>query len=333
MRSIQLGRREFITLIGGAAATWPLGARAQQPNRVHRIGVLMTFPEGDTEGNTRLAAFQQGLKDLSWVDGRNLRIDYRWTGADIAQMRVAAKELCDLQPDLIMATTTPAVLALKQETRTISIVFLQVSDPVGSGLVANLARPGDNLTGFTNFEFSIGSKWLQLIKEIAPNVLRVGIMFNPTTAPYADAYMRSVEAAGPTLSIAMLPVSDAGSIEPAIVNLAATPNSALIVITDIFTTINKHTITTLAAKYQLPAIYPFKFFAVDGGLISYGIDNIEIYRRAATYVDRILKGTPVAELPIQQPIKYELIINLKTAKALGLDVPLHLQQRADEVIE
>jgi putative ABC transport system substrate-binding protein len=229
--------------------------------------------------------------------------------------------------------TTPAVLALKQETRTISIVFLLVSDPVGSGLVTNLARPGDNVTGFTTFEFSIGSKWLQLIKEMAPNVLRAGIMFNPTTAPYADAYMRSAEAAGPTLSIAMLPVSDAGSIESAIVNLAATPNSALIVISDIFTAINKHTIITLAAKYRLPAIYPYKFFAVDGGLISYGPDPIDQYRRAAGYVDRILKGTPVTELPVQQPTKYELVINLKTAKALGLDVPLHLQQRADEVIE
>jgi putative ABC transport system substrate-binding protein len=332
MRSIQLGRRDFITLLG-TATVWPLVAQAQQPNRVHRIGVLMPYLKGDTEGNARLAAFLQGLKDLSWVDGRNLRIDYRWTGADSAQMRVAAKELCDLQPDLIMTVTTPAVLALKQETRTIPIVFLLVSDPVGSGLVTNLARPEDNVTGFTSSEFSIGGKWLQLIKEMAPNVLRAGIMFNPTTAPYADAFMRSDEAARPTLPIAMLPVSDAGSIESAIVNLAATPNSALIVISDIFTAINKHTIITLAAKYRLPAIYPYKFFAVDGGLISYGPDPIDQYRRAAGYVDRILKGTPVAELPIQQPTKYELVINLMTAKALGLDVPLHLQQRADEVIE
>jgi putative ABC transport system substrate-binding protein len=327
-------RRELITLLGGAAVAWPLAARAQQSERVRRIGVLMGVAN-DQEGQSRVRSLETGLQDLGWWNGRNLQIEYRWAEGDLDRMRAFAKELVGLVPELIVAGNTPVVAALMQQTRTIPIVFVMVSDPVGSGLVTNLARPGGNVTGFANFEFSMGSKWTQLIKEMVPNVVRVGVLFNSATAPYASGYMHSVEAAGSSMSIAVttLPISDVGGIESAIANLAATPNSALFVLTDVFTTVNREKITTLATKYRLPAVYPHKYFAVGGGLISYGIDIADLHRRSASYVDRILKGANPAELPVQAPTKFELVINLKTAKALGVTVPPTLLTRADEVIE
>ena len=327
-------RREFITALGGAAA-WPLAASAQQGERVRRIGLLMNFPEADTEGNARLVAFLQRMRELGWSDGHNLKLEARWSGADIDQMRTFAREIVVGQPDLIVAVGTPATSAVMRETRTIPIVFTQVSDPVGGGLVTNLARPGGNVTGFTLFEFSIGSKWLQTIKEIAPNVTRVAVLFNPTTAPYAPLYLRSIGDGTSSFAVdfSTLPLQDAVELEPTIKTFAATPNSALLVLTDTFTTVNRDRIIALAAEYRLPALYPYRFFAQSGGLVSYGVDTLEQYPRAAAYADRVLKGEKPGDLPIQQPTKYELVINLKTAKTLGLTVPLTLQASADEVIE
>ena len=327
-------RRKFIAALGGAV-TWPLMVRAQQGERVRRIGLLMNFPEADTEGNTRLVAFLQRMRELGWSDGHNLKLESRWSGADIDRMRTFARELVVRQPDLIVAVGTPATSAVMRETSTIPIVFTQVSDPVGGGLVTNLARPGGNVTGFTLFEFSIGSKWLQTIKEIAPNVTRAAVLFNPTTAPYAPLYLRSIEDGTSSFAVdfSTLPLKDAVELEPTIKTFAATPNSALIVLTDTFTTVNRDRIIALAAKYRLPALYPYRFFAQSGGLVSYGVDTLEQYPRAAAYADRILKGEKPGDLPIQQPTKYELVINLKTAKTLGLTVPLTLQASADEVIE
>jgi putative ABC transport system substrate-binding protein len=327
-------RRAFIAALGGAAA-WPLVARAQPNERARRIGLLMNFPEEDTEGNARLAAFLQRMRQLGWSEGHNLMLQTRWSGADIDQMRVFAGEIVARQPHLVVSVGTPTTSAVMRETRTIPIVFAQVSDPVGGGLVTNLARPGGNVTGFTLFEFSIGSKWLQTIKEIAPNVTRVAVLFNPTTAPYAPLYLRSVEDATSSLGVAYntLPLTDSVNLEPAITKFAATPNSALLVLTDTFTTVHRDRIIALAAEFHLPALYPYRFFAYGGGLVSYGVDTLEQYPRAAIYVDRILKGEKPGDLPIQQPTKYELVINLKTAKGLGLTVPASLLARADEVIE
>ena len=327
-------RREFIATLGGVAA-WPLVARAQQPERMRRIGLLMNFPEADTEGNARLFDFLQRMRELGWSDGHNLKLESRWSGADIDRMRTFAREIVVEQPDLIVAVGTPATSAVMRETSTIPIIFTQVSDPVGGGLVTNLARPGGNVTGFTLFEFSIGSKWLQTIKEIAPNVTRVAVLFNATTAPYAPLYLRSVEDGTSSFAVdfSTLPLQDAVELEPTIKTFAATPNSALLVLTDTFTTVNRDRIIALAAEYRLPALYPYRFFAQSGGLVSYGVDTLEQYPRAAAYADRILKGEKPGDLPIQQPTKFELVINLKTAKALGLSVPATLLARADEVIE
>ncbi len=327
-------RRGFIAGLGSAVA-WPVAARGQQAERMHRIGVLMNFPEADTEGNARLVAFLQRMRELGWSDGHNLKLESRWSGADIDRMRTFAREIVVQQPDLIVAVGTPATSAVMRETSTIPIVFTQVSDPVGGGLVTNLARPGGNVTGFTLFEFSIKSKWLQTIKEIAPNVTRVAVLFNPTTAPYAPLYLRSVEDSTSSFAVdfSTLPLQDAVELEPTIKTLAATPNSALLVLTDTFTTVNRDRIIALAAEYRLPALYPYRFFAQSGGLVSYGVDTLEQYPRAAAYADRVLKGEKPGDLPIQQPTKYELVINLKTAKALGLEIPPTLLARADEVIE
>ena len=327
-------RRTFIAALGGGVA-WPLVARAQQNERVRRIGLLMNFPEADTEGNARLVAFLQRMRELGWSDGHNLKLEARWSGADIDRMRTFAREIVVQQPDLIVAVGTPATSAVMRETSTIPIVFTQVSDPIGGGIVTNLARPGGNVTGFTLFEFSIGSKWLQTIKQIAPNVTRVAVLFNPTTAPYAPLYLRSVEDGTSSFAVdfSTLPLQDAVELEPTIKTFAATPNSALLVLTDTFTTVNRDRIIALAAEYRLPALYPYRFFAQSGGLVSYGVDTLEQYPRAAAYADRVLKGEKPGDLPIQQPTKYELVINLKTAKTLGLDVPQTLLARADEVIE
>jgi putative ABC transport system substrate-binding protein len=329
------GRREFIFLLGGTAMC-PIVARAQQTDdKLRRIGLLLPYSEGDAEGKARLAAFNQKLQELGWIEGRNLRLDIRWTGPDIERMWPAAKELVELQPDLIVTNGTPAAFALKRETHSIPIVFVAAADPLGSGLVTNLPHPGGNITGFTNSEFSLGGKWLQTIKEIAPNVTRAGMLFNPVTATYGWLYLQSIETASPStgIEIRMLPVGNAAELERAIRKLAMSHNVSLIVVNDIFTTGNRKLIVALAAELRLPAIYPFRYFVTDGGLISYGVNSVEEYPRAASYADRILKGAKPGDLPIEQANKYELVINLKTAKTLGLTLPASLLARADEVIE
>jgi putative ABC transport system substrate-binding protein len=328
----QLKRREFITLLGGAALTWPLDARAQQPNR---IGALMGFPESDSQAQRYIAAFRDGLHKLGWTDGRDVRIDIRWaTPAEADLMRQFAKELVALQPDLILSQTTPTTTALLQQTRTIPIVFATVADPIGSGFVASFPRPGGNVTGFAVSDDALGGKWLELLKEIAPRVARVAILFNPAGATYAEFWLNSFKAAAVSFAIEAIvaPVRDRSELESVVATQAREPNSGLIVMPDSFTDTHSVEITSLVTRYRLPAVYAYRFFAVLGGLLSYGPDLTDNFRRAATYADRILKGEP-ADLPVQAPTKYDLVINLKTAKALGLDVPWILQQRADEVIE
>ncbi len=328
-------RRDFLTLVGGVATTWPLAARAQQPERMRRVGVLMSFAASDPEAQVRIAAFEKGMRDLGWVEGRNLRTEYRWAPGDAASMQRFAKELAALQPDLILSHNTPTTAALLQQTRTIPIVFALVSDPVGSGFVASFPRPGGNVTGFTNIEPTMAGKWVELLKEIAPRVARVAFLFNPATAPYAEYYLSPFKAAAASFALEGIasPVRDTSELESAIAAQAHAPNGGLVVMTDSFLVTHRAEITSLAARYRLPAVYPFRFFIELGGLLSYGNDLVDNFRRAATYADRILKGATPNELPVQAPVKFELVINLKTAKALGLDVPLHLQQRADEVIE
>ena len=327
-------RREFITLLGGAA-TWPLAARAQT-ERMRRIGVLMGYAEGDVEGQSYLAAFREGLQKLGWVEYRNTRFDARWATADDAEARQRfAKELVALQPDLILSNNTPTTAALLQQTRAIPIVFATVSDPVDSGFVASLAQPGGNVTGFQTAVGSLAGKWLELLKEIAPSVSRVAFLFSRATASYAEAYLNPFKAAAASLAVEAIaaPVHDISELESVVAAQARAPSGGLIVMPDSFTDVHRAEITSLAARYSLPAVYPRRIFAELGGLLSYGVDQFDNYRRAASYVDRILKGERPSELPVQAPIKFELVINLKAAKALGLDVPVHLQQRADEVIE
>jgi putative ABC transport system substrate-binding protein len=328
-------RREFITLLGGAAAIWPTGVCAQRTERVRRIGVLVGSAESDPESVPRVTAFERGLTELGWVPGRNVLIDYRWAAGEPAHMQVLAKELVELQPDVLLASSTPVVAALARETRTVPIVFVVVSDPIGSGFVESLPRPGGNMTGFINIESSLGGKWLELLKELAPRISRVAAMFNPDTAPHAEYYVRPFEVAAPSLAVkpSRLPVRGATDIEQAMFDLGRAATSGLIVLPDTFTTVHPRVIISAAASSKVPAIYPFRYMAVDGGLISYGVDLIDLYRRAAPYVDRILKGGKPADLPVQQPAKFEFAINLKTAKALGLTVPDKLLATADEVIE
>ena len=330
-----LRRREFITLLGGAAAAWPLAARSQQGERMRRIGVLVPFPESEPVAQARVAAFREGLQKLGWTEGRNIRIDTRWGALDAEAMQRFAKELVGLQPDLILSQSTPNTAALLQQTGTIPIVFVQVTDPVGSGFVASISRPGGNVTGFTTTEQTMAGKWLELLKEIAPRVNRVALLFNPATATFAEIYLNSFKAAAASFAVEAIgaPVRSTSEFEPVIAAQAREPNGGLIVIPDIFMTGHRSEITLLAARYRLPAVYPFRYFAEIGGLLSYGNDPVDLVRRAATYADRILKGEKPSELPVQAPVKFELVINLKTAKALGLDVPWILQQRADEVIE
>jgi ABC-type uncharacterized transport system substrate-binding protein len=332
-----LRRREFITLLGGAAATWPAVARAEQAERVPRIGVLTTFSNSDALAEGWLAAFRKGLDEAGWRDGRNVQIDYRWAAGDANRLQAFAKELVALQPDVIFAVTTPAVAALLRETRTLPIVFAQVSDPVGSGFVASLARPGGNVTGFTNIniESSIGGKWLELVKQVAPAVRRVAMIYNPATSPFANYYLRPFEAAGPAYGVqaSAAAVDSDVDIENALAALARESGGGFAVLPDTFTGIHREQIVSLAARYRLPAVYPFRWFAEIGGLLSYGIDSDDMFRRAGSYVDRVLKGAKPADLPVQAPVKYELLVNLKTARALGLEVPTTLLATADEVIE
>jgi ABC-type uncharacterized transport system substrate-binding protein len=328
-------RREFITLLGGAAASWSLPARAQQSTRKHRIAVLMAMSESDPEAKPRVKAFEQGLQDWGWVKEQNLLIDYRWIGADVTQTQSHAAEIVRSAPELIIANSTPVLAALRQETRAIPLVFVQVIDPVTRGFVATLARPGGNITGFTNFEFPMGSKWVEILKEIAPIVAHVATIYNPQTAPYGEEFFRQIKVAGSSLTLEAIdaPVRQPGDLQRAIAEVAAKPHGGLIVIPDGFTTVHRNLIVELATQHRLPAIYPFRYFAVSGGLVSYGVDSLDLFRRSASYVDRILKGESPGELPVQAPTKFELVVNLKTAKSLSFDVPPMLLARADEVIE
>jgi putative ABC transport system substrate-binding protein len=327
-------RREFITLLGGAAAAWPLAAGAQQPDRMRRIGVLMAHAENDPEGQIFVAVFRETLQKLGWAEGRNVRIDVRWA-AEIELMPGLAKELVTLQPDVILANNTPTTAAVLQQTTTIPIVFAVVADPVGSGFVASLARPDGNVTGFTLTEPTMTSKWLELLKEIAPRVSRVAFLFNPATTPYRDIYLNPFKAAAPNFAVQAIPapVHSPSELESVIAAQAREPNSGLIVMPDGFMNVHRAKITSLANRWRLPAVYPFRFFAELGGLLCYGNEQRDQFRLAATYVDRVLRGGKPRDLPVQAPVRFELVINLRTAKALGLDVPVQLQQRADEVLE
>jgi putative ABC transport system substrate-binding protein len=326
-------RRDFITLLGGAAA-WPLGASAQQPERMRRIGVLLLATADDLEFQARLAAFVQALQQLGWTDGDNLRIDIRWGAGDAERMRRYAAELVALAPDAILAAGGATVGPLLQATRTAPIVFTMTPDPVGAGFVESLARPGGNVTGFTNFEYGIGVKWLELLKEIAPRVTRAAFLRDPAI-PAGIGQFGAIQAVAPSFGIELRPVDvrDASKIESAISAFARSANDGLIVSSNALALLHRNLIVALAARHRLPAVYPFRFFVPAGGLVSYGPDSVDPHRRAAGYVDRILKGEKPADLPVQAPTKYELVINLKTANALGLDVPPTLLARADEVIE
>ena len=325
-------RREFVTLLGGAVA-WPIAVRAQQSEGVRRIGVLSALAEDDPESVTRRAAFEQALKVLGWTNGSNLRMDYRWTGNDAERVRKLTAELVALAPDVILTSGNIVMAPIMQATRTIPIVFVQAIDPVGSGFVKSLARPGGNITGFTQFEYSLAAKWVELLKQIAPRVTRAAVVRDPTRGPGIGQFA-VVQAIAPSLGIELSPINslDISEMEREIAEFARSPNGGLIVTVG-GTAVNRDLIIALAAKHRLPAVYPYHYFASDGGLMSYGPDTIEQYRRAATYVDRILKGEKPADLPVQAPTKYELTINLKAAKALGLTVSPTLLARADQVIE
>jgi putative ABC transport system substrate-binding protein len=327
-------RRAFITLLGGAAATWPLAARAQRGERVRRIGVLMTLAADDPEGQTRLVAFVQGLQQLGWTVGRNMRIDTRWAAGDAERIRKYAAELIALSPDVILAAGGPTVGPLQQATHAVSIVFAIVTDPVGAGYVESLARPGGNTTGFMNLEYGISGKWLELLKEIAPRVTRVAVLRDSALAS-GIGQLGALQGAAPSLGVEVTPlgVRSAGEIERGIKAFARGSNDGLIVTGSALAFVNRDLIVTLAARHKLPAVYNERSFVAAGGLISYGADLVDQCRRAAGYVDRILRGEKPSDLPVQAPVKYELVINLKTAKALGLDLPTSVLARADEVIE
>ena len=309
-------------------------ARGQQSNRLRLVGVLFAMAPSDPEAEMRVKAFEAGLRELGWTEGRNLRLEYRWAPGDDTLLRTHATELVGLAPDLILATSTPVLAALRQGTP-LPTVFVQVTDPVGGGFVPNLARPGGYLTGFTSFEFTIGSKWLEALKHVAPEVKRVALIFNPDTAPFARMFWQPVEDAAPSFDVEPIqaPVRDVGEIEHAIAAFARDANGGLMVLPDVSTTNHRDLIIALAARHRLPAVYPYRYFATSGGLMSYGSDLADVYRRAASYVDRILKGAVPGDLPVQAPAKFELVINLKTANALGLTVPPLWLGRADEVIE
>jgi putative ABC transport system substrate-binding protein len=329
-------RRDFIILIGIAASASSLAARAQHASQMRRIGVLMAIAENDPEGQARVAAFRERLRKLGWVDGRNIQIKTRWAlPRDKEARQRFAKELIGLKPDVILSHATPNTATLLRQTRTIPIVFVGVSDPIGSGFVESYARPGGNATGFSVMAPTMGGKWVGLLKEIAPRVNLVTLLFNPATAPYVKYYMGSYKAAAASLALeaTTAPVRNVSEIGSAIATHARAPNSGLVVMADSFTNANRVKITSLAARYHLPAIYPFSFYTDVGGLISYGIDILDSYPRAAVYVDRILKGMKPSELPIQSPDKFELVVNLKTAETLGLKAPLSLLRLADKIIE
>jgi len=331
---LDMRRRKFITLLGGAAAAWPLAARAQPAERMRRIGVLMPLAADDPEAKARLAAFQQGLQELGWIEGRNVQTDTRFAGGDGERIRKYAAELVALTPDVILAAGGTVMAPLQQATRAVPIVFTQTTDPVGAGFVATLARPGGNATGFILFEFGISVKWLELIRDIAPRVTRAAVLRDPTV-PSALGQLGAVQGVAPSFGVELIlvDVRDAPEIERAVAAFAREANGSLIVLPSASAIVHRDLIITLAARYKLPAVYSARYFVTGGGLISYGPDTIDPHRRAAGYVDRILRGEKPADLPVQAPTKYELVINLKTAKALGLEIPPTVLARADEVIE
>jgi putative ABC transport system substrate-binding protein len=326
-------RRQFITLLGGAAA-WPVAARAQQPHGVHRIGVLFNLSKDDQEGHVRFAAFRKGLQDLGWIEGRNVELYDRWAGGDPMLARAQAAELVAMKCDVIVAGSAAALRPAQQETRTIPIVFAQVPDPMGAGFVDSLARPSGNTTGFSSLEFPLAAKWLELLRQIAPSVRRVAVIYDPSVRE-ARRYVATVEAAARPLAMEInsSAVRNRDEIERSIVTLANDSNGGLIPIPGPAVSVNRELVISLANQHRLPNVYGFRYFPAHGGLASYGIDNIELYRRAAGYVDRIVKGARPSDLPVQQPTKFELVLNLKTAKRLGLDVSPTLLALADEVIE
>jgi putative ABC transport system substrate-binding protein len=336
MQFSQLKRRAFITLLGGAAAAWPLAARAQQLERVRRIGVLMELAASDLQARSNVAALQRGLHGLGWREGSNLGIEYRWAPDDPVLVWKFAKELVELRCDVIVAHSSPVVATLLGQTRNIPIVFVSISDPIGEGFVASFARPGGNVTGFTNFESSMTGKWVELLKDIAPELTRVAFLFNPqATAGGGSYFLRPIDDAASTLKVksVMALVHDDDEIEAAFAALAREPGAAAVLLPDIFTVAHHQRVIALAESYRVPTVYSYRFMVERGGLISYGVDIGNLFERAAAYVDRILKGEKPADLPVQAPTKYQLAINLKTAKALGLDVPASVLARADEVIE
>jgi putative ABC transport system substrate-binding protein len=326
-------RRKFITLLGGAAV-WPLAARAQQPERMRRIGVLMNTAFDDPEGQARVAALMQGLQEWGWAVGRNVRVDLRWGAGDAQRLRVYADELVALGPDVLLASGLTTVAPLLQVTRTVPMVFVNVTDPVGSTIVESLARPGGNVTGFANFEFGISAKWIELLKELSPRLSRVGVLRDPVN-PAVMGLLGSIQSVAPSFGVELQPIAVRGpsEIERAFATFVQTSIGGVIVLTGGAALVHRGSIISWAAKHRLPAVYPFRYHVLDGGLISYGPNSVENYRRAASYLDRILKGEKPADLPVQAPTKYELVINLKTAKALGLDLPATVLARADEVIE
>ncbi len=328
-----VGRRKLITMAGGAAVAWALPARAQKSDRVRHIGVLMPTAESDPETADLGAVFRQALQTLGWTGGRNLRIDYRWGAGDAHRIESYARELVAGAPDVILAGGAPAVAPLQRATSTIPIVFISASDPVAQGFVTDLAHPGGNITGFTNFDPSMGVQWLGLLREIAPGVTSVAVLFNPTTAPYTDRFLRSLEAAASGVKVDAARIHDEGEIERAMASLERAGHGGLLVPSDAFTLTHSQSVIAMAAQHRLPAVYAFRVFATSGGLMSYGVDLNAQMRQAAAYVDRILSGTNVGDLPVQTPTSFTLAINLTTAATLGLDVPAALSARADELIK
>jgi putative ABC transport system substrate-binding protein len=337
MNAVSMHRRSFLTLLGGgAAAAWPRVARAQQSERVRRVGVLTSYDENDAAPNGWLSGFKRALAELGWTEGRNVRMDVRWTTGSVDRAGLYAKELVGLQPDVILAESTPQTAALQRESRSIPIVFVLVSDPIGSGFVDSLPRPGGNITGFSNHDPTMGGKWLELLTEIAPGIKRVAAMYNPDTAPYVGSYyLPSFEAAARTFKLEPItaPIHNDGEIELAITSLAREPGGGLVLMPDGFVFAHRAMIISLATRNNVPSVNNSQDFVRDGGLLSYGADTADLYRRAAPYVDRILRGARPAELPVQLPVKFAMALNAKTAKALGLTVPASILVRADEVIE
>jgi putative tryptophan/tyrosine transport system substrate-binding protein len=328
-------RRDFIALVAAGALAWPLVARTQPSERMRRVGILLGIGE-DKEGLLRVATFRQQMRELGWIEGKNIRFDVNWTSGDAERLRVYADEMVRSNPDVILGSSSPVILALKKISRSIPIVFTVVTDPVGAGMLANPARPEGNLTGFTNFDVSMGGKWVEILKELAPSITRLGIFYDPANAPdISPYYKRSLDTAAQLLEVNLVdaPVRTADDIERAVATLAGRPNAGMVVLPDNTTVRYRELLARLASKHRVPAIYPYRYFARSGGLASYGVDTVDLFRRGATYVDRILNGWKLAELPVQSPTKFEFVLNLEAAKDLQLEIPPSLMARVDEVIE